>query len=95
MSLTNLGRAFGRALHRAVKKHRARLRIQREQAQHRKKAYRYLSCEKKQRYASAEFAAAVRDRVQREQGKTTHVYGPCRFCDGYHLTKQPPKGGAT
>lgn len=92
--LPRKGHAYGRALHRAVRKHRARLKVQREQAVHRRKAYRYLSCERKTRYETEAYARGQKAKQEREGGVTLYVYGPCRFCQGWHLTKSPPKRGA-
>lgn len=86
------GHAYGRALHRAMRKHLAKLQIQREQALHRRAGKRYRSCARKSRYMTLHEAELNRERQQRQGKVTLYVY-PCEFCQGFHLSKSPPKEG--
>lgn len=75
-------RRHGRALHRVLKKHRAKLRDLRDQALNRMHRHR-SSCERKIRYSS-------RAQAERHRDSRTIICGAyqCRFCQGWHLSKE-------
>ncbi len=46
----------------------------------------YAQCGKKTRYASESDARKYAARLSALRGYPIRVYGPCRYCEGYHLT---------
>ena len=72
-------RRRGRALLRAIRKHRARLRVLHDQAIHRQRA-REATCARKARYLSR--AAALRHRTSATRDLEAYE---CPVCFGYHL----------
>lgn len=90
-----MSRRAGRAEHRAIRKHRARLETQAQDARdlrwarlNREAKKRTRACERKNRYNSEEFARMIADKVMAANpGRAIEVY-PCRYCEGYHLTHQ-------
>ena len=75
--------SHGRSLHRAIVRHRARLRTQREQAQNRLARQRWGSCARKVRYLTR--ADAERHRDSATAGCEAY---PCRWCAGWHLSSK-------
>ena len=52
----------------------------------------YAQCGKKTRYASESDARKYAARLSAIRGYPIRVYGPCRYCEGYHLTHVPRRG---
>lgn len=48
----------------------------------------HYSCAKKHRYRRKRVALQESKRVLAEWGYATRVYGPCRYCGGFHLTSK-------
>jgi hypothetical protein len=78
-----LGHAYGRAMHRALRKHRSVLKDQRDQALNRLHRHRDSGCARKVRYLTQ--AAAERHKDSHTAGCTAYS---CRFCSGWHLSSK-------